>query len=305
MRVGVAGSSGLIGSALVAALLERSDEVIRFLRPTSGEVGKNNIRWNPTRGQVDDTDLRRLGGFDAVVNLAGAGIADHRWSAERKQEILNSRVDSTTLLVRLLSEGSCTTPILVSGSAIGIYGSRGDEILDESSPPGTGFLADVCIRWERAATESSGTGTKVALLRTGLVMSQGGGALKRQLPLFRLGLGGKLSTGRQWLSPISLVDEVRAILWVIDHQIEGPINLTAPSPLTNKNFTRSLARQLHRPDWATVPSPALKLALGAELASEALLASQRVIPAVLTEHGFAFHQPEIDLIFSSVLAGAS
>jgi hypothetical protein len=290
MRIGMTGSSGLIGAALGAAARERGDEVVRFIRPTSKLSGKAVIRWDPSTDSVDDADLKKIGGLDAVVHLAGAGIADRRWSDERKKEILESRTRSTRLLASAIAAlpGGC--PVVASGSAIGYYGSRGEEVLDETSNPGSDFLADVCVQWEQAASEFVGLGAKVAFLRTGIVMSPRGGALKRQLSLFRLGLGGPLSTGRQWLSPISLHDEVRAILWTLDHAIEGPVNLTSPDPITNADFTRILARQLHRPGIARVPAFALKLALGAQLATDAVLASQRVMPSRLLESGFLFDQ---------------
>jgi uncharacterized protein (TIGR01777 family) len=288
MRVGITGSSGLIGSHLVKALRERGDNVVRFVRPDSPRTDDDTVRWDPTRHMVDEGDLRRIGGFDGVVHLAGAGIGDRRWTPERKNDILASRTDSTTLLVSVLGSMNAGTPLLASGSSIGFYGSRGDEVLDETSAPGTGFLADVCAQWEAAAAPLAFTGTVVAELRTGIVMSSSGGALKKQLPLFRLGLGGTLSNGRQWLSPISLGDEVRAILWILDHRLRGPFNLVSPQPLTNKDFTKGLSRLVHRPALARVPAGALAIALGAGLTREAVLASQRVLPHALTESGFQF-----------------
>ena len=190
MRVGVTGSSGFIGSSVVAALVERGDHVIRFVRPDTAPQSGDAIRWDPSRGLVDEEDLRRVGGFDAVVNLAGAGIADRRWTPSRKDEIRRSRRDAATLLVRLLNDSS-GTPLLASASAIGIYGSRGDEVLDESSTKGDDYLASVCVEWEDATSPLEQSGTTVAHFRTGIVMSRRGGALKRQLPLFRLGLGGR------------------------------------------------------------------------------------------------------------------
>jgi uncharacterized protein (TIGR01777 family) len=296
MRVGITGSSGLIGSALVSALRARDNEVVRFVRPTSASDGEPVIRWDPSRQLVDEGDLRRVGGFDAVVHLAGAGIADRRWTTARKQEILTSRTSATSLLVGALGSMATGTPILASGSAIGYYGSRGDEVLDETSSPGDDFLAGVCAAWEAAAAPIAQRGTVVASLRTGIVMSDRGGALKKQLPLFRLGLGGALSSGRQWLSPISLNDEVRAILWVLDHRLAGPVNLVAPQPLTNADFTKSLARLVRRGAWARVPAFALKIALGDELATEAVLASQRVLPKVLLDSGFTFDSADITSI---------
>lgn len=299
MRVGVTGSSGFIGSAVVAALHERGDDVISFVRPSGHSTGETTVRWDPSRHLVDDGDLRRVGGFDAVVHLAGAGIADKRWTPARKQEILLSRTGSTSLLVSALESMSSGTAALASGSAIGYYGPRGDEVLDENSVRGADFLSDVCVGWEKAALALNEQGSIVTLLRTGIVMSQHGGALKRQLPLFRVGLGGQLSTGQQWLSPISLRDEIRAILWVIDHKIAGPVNLVSPEPLRNSEFTKALAHQLHRPAFARVPAIALQLVLGSELASSAVLASQRVLPKVLADTGFSFDNPTPDSIISS------
>jgi len=288
VRVGITGSSGLIGSRLAQMLTNRGDNVVRFVRPDSPRTLDGTVRWDPTRHVIDDGDLRRIGGFDAVVHLAGAGIGDRRWTPERKDEILASRTDSTSLLVSALSSMNVGTPMLASGSSVGFYGSRGDEVLDETSARGAGFLADVCAQWEAAAAPLASTGTVVAELRTGIVMSSSGGALKKQLPLFRLGLGGTLSNGRQWLSPISLGDEVRAILWILDRRLRGPLNLVSPEPLTNRDFTRGLGRVVHRPALARVPAGALAIALGAGLTREAVLASQRVLPRALTESGFQF-----------------
>ena len=291
MRVGVTGSSGLIGSALVEALGERGDDVVRFVRPDSAFTGDRVVRWDPALQLVDDADLRRIGGFDAVVNLAGAGIGDKRWSRSRKQEILSSRMDSTSLLVRTLASMASGIEVFASGSAIGYYGSRDDEILDESSPPGDDFLADLCVEWEALAAPLAGAGAAVAYLRTGIVITSKGGSLKRQLPLFQLGLGGRMASGRQWFSPISLHDEIHSILWILDHRLEGPVNLVAPIPLTNRDFTKALARALGRPAVVRVPARALKIVLGKELTTTAVLASQRVLPLALLKSGFKFAHP--------------
>ena len=301
MRVGVTGASGFIGSALVAALDERGDVVVRFVRPDSAHRSGEEVRWDPGRGLVDEDDLRRVGRFDVVVNLAGAGIADRRWSNARKAEILTSRTNATTLLIRLLGESSGTA-FLASGSAVGVYGSRGDESLDESSATGDDFLAHVCTEWEQATAPLERSGTTVAHLRTGIVISSRGGTLKRQLPLFRLGLGGALGTGRQWISPISLRDEVRAIVWLLEKRVSGPFNLVAPAALTNRAFTEALARQLHRPAKLHLPSSALGVALGGQLVTGAILASQRVAPAALLGSGFKFEHSDIESILSSALA---
>jgi uncharacterized protein (TIGR01777 family) len=301
VRVGVTGSSGFIGTALVSALLERGDEVVRFVRPDSRHGGGDTIRWDPSRGLVDEGDVRRVGGFDAVVNLAGAGLADRRWTSARKEEILRSRTDVTSLLVRVLSESSGTA-FLASGSAVGVYGSRGDESLDESSTFGDDFLARVCVQWEEATSPLERSGASVAHLRTGIVLSSRGGALKKQLPIFRFGLGGTFGSGNQWLSPISLRDEVRAILWLLKTRTSGPFNLVAPAALTNRAFTHALARQVHRPARLRIPSKALHVVLGRELVTSAILASQRVVPTALQDSGFSFEDPDIRAILSAALA---
>jgi uncharacterized protein len=288
VRVGVTGASGLIGTSLVEALRERGDDVITFRRPTSHGPSANIVRWDPAHALLDEDDLRRAGGFDVIVNLAGAGIGDRRWLKERKSEILSSRVLTTSLLDQVINHTNSGVELLVSASAIGWYGSRGDELLDESSTRGVGFLADVCDAWENAALALTASGTNVARVRSGIVLSARGGALKKQLPLFRAGLGGRLGSGLQWLSPISLVDEVAALLWVVDRRLDGPINLVAPTPLTNRSFTHDLAASLHRPGVLAVPAPALRVALGREMADELLLASQRVVPTRLLASGFSF-----------------
>jgi uncharacterized protein (TIGR01777 family) len=289
VRVGVTGSSGLIGRSLVAALEERGDEVVRFLRPTSSASGTSSIRWDPTRGDVDEDHLRRAA-LDAVVNLAGTGIGDRRWSPARKREILESRVAATSTLVRALA--SVGVGHLVNASAIGWYGSRGDELLDETSMRGADFLSDVCHAWEDAAAPLADAGTTVTYLRTGIVLDAHGGALRQQLPLFRFGLGGRFGSGDQWMSPVSLADEVRAVLWLLDHRLSGPVNVVAPSPLTNRDFTQVLASALHRPALFTVPHVALGLVLGNEMADELVFASQRVVPSALQSSGFRFEHPD-------------
>ena len=291
MRVGITGASGFIGSALVEALEKRGDEIIRFVRP--GSVPQQNVvHWNPSTHDIDENDLRRVGGFDAVVHLAGAGVADKRWTNARKNEILTSRTSATSLLVEALSSLPSGTGVLASGSAIGFYGSRGEESLTEASAPGDDFLATVCVEWENAANVAVKSGTPVAILRTGIVMDKSGGALKKQLPVFRLGLGGKLGSGAQWLSPISLNDEIRAILWVLDNKLSGPFNLTSPKPLRNIDFTKQLGDALHRPTIVTAPAFALRIALGREMADEVLLTSQKVLPEALLESGFIFNDSE-------------
>jgi uncharacterized protein (TIGR01777 family) len=293
MRFLVSGASGLIGQALCRSLATRGDEVLRLARPASTATS-GSIAWDPAAGSIDLSALEAVGPIDGVVHLAGAGIAQKRWTTSRKQEILSSRILSTSTLVEALGKLEHRPSVLISASAIGFYGSRADEVLDEQSSAGDGFLAEVCRRWEAAAEPASDLGIRTVLARTGIVLSPGGGALAKQLPLFRLGLGGRLSVGSQWMSWIELGDEVAAIEWLLDRpDLSGPVNLTAPQPVTNAAFTDELARELHRPAFLAVPAPALRLALGRELVDEALLASQRVLPAVLLGSGFDFRAPDL------------
>ena len=288
MRVLVSGSHGLIGSALVGALTAGGHSVTRLVRgaPAEGEAG-----WDPRAGNVDAAALE---GHDAVVHLAGAGIGAHRWTDAYKAEIRDSRVRATQVLVEALAGLDDRPRVLASASAVGIYGDRGDEELTESSPPGTGFLAEVVREWEDAARRATEAGIRVAHLRSGVVLSPRGGALREQLPLFRLGLGGRLGSGRQYLSWISLPDEVAAILYVLgSDDLEGPVNLTAPAPVTNAEFTRTLGAALRRPAFLVVPPAALWVRFGREMTTEMLVAGQRVLPSRLQAGGFAFRHPEL------------
>ena len=290
MDVAVTGSTGLIGSALCTALEARGDRVVRILRRDPS--GRGEIHWDPADGVLDPSDLR---GTDAVVHLAGAGIADRRWTPAQRNRIRESRTRGTTLLAGALAEirddGGPST--LVSGSAIGVYGDAGDHLLDEDGPRGTGFLADVCIAWERATERAGNAGIRVAHARTGVVLSPEGGLLAKQLPLFRLGLGGRLGSGHQYLSWISLRDEVAALLWLVDREVEGPVNLVAPSPVTNAEFAQSLGSALGRPARLPVPTAMPMVMFGRDLVRELMLASTRVRPRVLEDGGFAFTDPEL------------
>ncbi len=299
MRVVVSGSSGLVGQALVAALRSRGDDVTPLVRRAAGA---GEAQWDPDRGSLD---AAVFDGVDAVVHLAGAGIGDKRWSARRRQEIVSSRVRSTALLADTMAGLARPPAVMVSASAVGYYGDRGDEELTEDSEPGTGFLAQVCRAWEDATGPAAQRGVRVVRLRSGVVLSTRGGALARQLPLFRLGVGGPLGNGRQWLSWITLPDEVGAIAHVLgDDSLHGPVNATAPTPLTNRDFTRALGRALHRPTVLPVPGFALRAALGADLASEMVLAGQRVAPARLGAAGYGFHHRDIDTALAAVLTDA-
>jgi hypothetical protein len=291
VRVGVTGSTGLIGRALVASLRERGDTVVPFVRPTKDRPTPS-VRWDPAHDIIDLDDLRSVGGLDAVVHLAGAGIGDRRWTSLRKAEIVRSRVEGTSLLAHSFAELPSGVGFFASASAIGWYGNRGDELLDEASPRGEGFLSDVCVEWEYATSPASESSTPVAHLRSGIVISARGGALKKQLPLFRVGLGAYFASGQQWVSPISIIDEVRAILWIVDQRLEGPHNLVAPEPTTNRRFSEEIGAALHRPVKLRVPRVALSNLFGAEMADELLLISQRVVPARLLESGFEFRHPD-------------
>jgi hypothetical protein len=289
VRVLVSGSSGFIGNALLGALESAGHAPLRLVRGVATET--DEIGWDISAGRLDPEDLR---GVEAVVHLAGAGIGDHRWTDEYKREILESRTNGTGLLVRALAAMDEPPAVLVSGSAVGYYGDRGDEVLTEDSKRGTGFLADVTKAWEAAAAPAAAAGIRTVLLRTGLVLAPQGGTLGQLLPLFRWGLGGPLGTGRQWWSWIALDDEVGAILHCLDtSSLRGPVNATAPHPVTNAEFTKTLGRALRRPAFLRTPSPALSAALGAERAHELVLSSQRALPRALEGSGFAFRYPTL------------
>lgn len=294
-QVGITGSSGLIGSALVDALTAAGHTPVPIVRRAAGD---GEIEWQPQDGRVDRA---AIAGLDAVVNLAGAGIGDHRWTDEYRRTILDSRVQGTELLAQTYADLGADAPAaLVNASAIGFYGPSGDTVLDESSPNGDGFLADVCRAWE-GATAAAEPVSRVAMLRTGIVLSPDGGALGKMLPLFKFALGGRFGDGRQWMSWISLPDTVAAILHVIDGDVEGPVNLTAPTPVTNRDFTAALADALGRPAFLPVPKFGPKLLLGGDLAQALLFDSQRVLPGVLTESGFGFAHPTLDVAFAALL----
>lgn len=295
MRVAVTGSSGLIGSALVAHLRSSGHEAVPVRR---GAAGSGEIAWDPAAGTIDPAAFR---GIDAVVHLAGAGIGDHRWTEDYKREIRESRTRSTNLLSEALAALDDGPRVLLSGSAIGWYGSRGDEVLDESSSVGSGFLADVCVDWEASTAVAQAAGVRVAHLRTGIVLSPKGGALKKQLPLFKFGLGGRFGTGRQWQSWISIDDEIGAIMFLLENDISGPVNLTAPAPVTNAEFTKVLAAVLRRPALVPVPSFGPKLLLGAELAQNLLFDGQRVLPKVLESGRYAFRHPDLETALRALL----
>ncbi len=289
MKVAVAGASGLIGSALVRQLRSSGHEVVRLVRDLKARADSTRY-WNPATGDIDDD---AFAGVDGVVNLAGAGIGDRRWSERRKRELRLSRVDATELLVEAMGAAPTPPAVLVAGSAVGYYGDRGDEVLDEQSGPGTGFLAALSADWEAAAAGAESAGIRVALARTGLVAADNAPFLTRMLPLFKLGLGGPLGPGQQWWPWISLEDEVRALVFLLESDVSGPVNLCAPNPATNREFTRTLASVLRRPAALAVPRFGPRLLLGRELADGLLFSSTRAHPAALADAGFEFRHPDL------------
>jgi uncharacterized protein (TIGR01777 family) len=295
MRYAVTGASGLIGGALVRHLRGQGHEVIRLVRRDA--QGPDEVRWDPTRGTVD---VAGLVGTDVVVHLAGAGVGDHRWTDEYKREILDSRVEGTHSIVRAMLELDPHPRALVAGSAIGFYGDTGDRAVDESSPAGSGFLADVVRAWEAASEPAAAAGIRVTHARTGLVVAKEGGAWSRMFPLFRLGLGGRMGSGRQYWSWISLRDEVRALEFLADRaDLSGAVNLVAPQPSTNAEITAAMGRVLGRPTLFPVPALALKTVLG-EFSSE-VLGSVRVLPTVLEQNGFTWLDPTISSAIRAAL----
>ena len=301
MRVAVTGSTGLIGRAVVERLEAEGHQAVRVVRPTGSHdpPGQAVVRWDPSAGEMDAGALE---GLDAVVHLAGEPIAARRWSVEQKGRIADSRVRGTTLLAGALARLDQPPAVLVSASAIGYYGDRGGERLDEASSSGRGFLAQVCRDWEAAADAARDAGIRVAHPRTGVVLGKSGGALAEMLPFFRLGLGGRIGNGRQWMSWITLHDEVEALLWLLTADVEGPVNLTAPEPVTNRELTAALGRALRRPALLPTPKPALWARLGRELTEALLYSSARVEPAVLVRRGFRFAHPDIATGLAEVLA---
>ena len=295
MRIAVTGSSGLIGSALVPHLRAAGHEVQRVVRRAA--AAPDEITWDPERGTVD---LVALNGVDAVVHLAGAGVGDHRWTDAYKREILDSRVNGTTTIVRAMQQVEQRPRVLVSASAIGWYGDTGDRIVDETAPAGTGFLADVVRAWEGASQVAVESGIRVVNPRTGLVVAKSGGAWARMFPLFKLGLGGKLGNGKQYWSWISLRDEVCALQFLLEQDhLHGAVNLTGPVPVTNAEVTSAMGRVLGRPTLLPAPAFALKAALG-EFSTE-VLSSSRVVPSVLEQAQFRFQDTTIDSAIRTAL----
>jgi uncharacterized protein (TIGR01777 family) len=286
VRIVISGSSGYLGGALVARLREAGHEVVRLVR--RDPTGPDEARWNPGVEPLRGTEIEA----DAVVNLSGAGVADRRWDAAYKELIRSSRVGPTATLAAAIAESARPPGVLLNASAVGYYGDTGDREVDESSPPGEGYFPEVCQAWEGATAPAERAGVRVVHLRTGLVLGPGGGLLKPMLLPFRLGVGGRLGNGRQWMPWISLADWVSATEALLTLDVTGPVNLTGPAPVRNAEFTRTLGRVLRRPAVLTVPGVALRVALG-EFGGEALV-GQRVLPAVLTGAGYRFRHPDLE-----------
>jgi uncharacterized protein len=296
--IAIAGSSGLIGSALVSGLRAADRRVLRIVRRTPSSA--DEVRWNPDAADLDAAALR---GADAVVNLCGVSIAGRRWSGAFKQSLRDSRIDPTEVLAEAVA--SCGIPVLVNASAVGYYGDTRDRAVDETSPPGSGFMSQMCEDWEDATAAARDAGARVVMARTGLVLSRSGGLLARLKPLFALGLGARLGNGRQYMSWISLEDEVRALMFAITRDdLTGPVNLTGPAPVTNAEFTAALAAALNRPARVLVPGFAARAVFG-EFADEGLLAGQRALPVVLERSGFDFHHTTVAEALAYATAHAS
>ena len=295
MKIGITGASGLIGTPLLGLLRGQGHEVVRFVRGRADAADERG--WQPGSRRLEPGAVADL---DAVVHLAGAGVADQRWTDDYKKVILDSRVDGTTAVAQAMAAAQ-GPKVLLSASAIGWYGDTGDRLTDETGPTGEGFLAQVCRQWEDATAPAEAAGIRVAHLRTGIVLSSNGGALAKQLPVFKLGAGAPLGSGRQWTSWISLRDELGAISHCLTADVSGPVNLVGPAPVTNKDFTKALGHAVHRPTLPiAVPAFVLKAALG-QFADEGVLRGQRLTPAVLLRSGYTFQDPDVDAALQSAL----
>lgn len=287
MRVLISGSSGFLGTALLSALAAEGHEPVRLVR--DGTSGAGGLRWDLSRGIIDD-----LSGIDAVFHLAGAGIGDKRWTDSRKRVILESRTIGTRLVAEAIAAADPRPSVLVSASAIGYYGSRGDEELTEDSGPGSDFLSDVCEQWEAATRPAEAAGVRTVRARTGIVLSGSGGVLQRMLLPFKMGLGGRLGSGRQWMSWIALDDQIGAFLHLLNTDVSGPVNLTAPHPVTNREFTTTLGAALKRPTVLPTPLTPLRVRYGRELVQALLQGSQRVVGAALADSGYEHRHPTLE-----------
>jgi uncharacterized protein (TIGR01777 family) len=298
MRVVVTGASGFLGTALVRSLRADGHDVVRLVRRAARAA--DEAQWDPAARRLDPA---ALAGADAVVHLAGAGVGDRRWTAAYKREILASRVDGTTTVATAIAAlpKAQRPKVLLSQSGVGYYGDTGDDVTDESGPAGEGFLVDVVRQWEQCTAPAADAGVRVVTTRTGLVLGEGG-LLAKMLPVFKLGLGGRLGNGRQWMSWIALPDQVAAVRFLLEHDdIAGPVNVTAPEPVRNRDYTKALARAVHRPAVAVVPRLAVQAVFGG-FADEGVFVSQRVVPARLEEAGFAFTYVDIDSALTALVS---
>jgi uncharacterized protein len=298
MKVAVAGSSGLIGSGLVPGLRRDGHEVIRLVRRPAG--ARDEVQWDPYRGDLDPAKLEGVEGF---VNLAGAGIGDKKWTLERRKVVLDSRVVPTRLLAETAAKLDPKPKAFLNASAVGFYGfDGGDKVFTEKDARGKGFLADVVAEWEQATEAAEQAGIRTVLLRSGIVQSTAGGALAKQLTPFKLGAGGRIGSGKQYLPWISLADEVAAILFCLTNdEISGPVNLCAPHPVTNGEFTKTLGRVLHRPTLLPIPTPALKALFGPDMVEEMLLGGTRARPAKLEKAGFRWLHTDLEAALRDIL----
>jgi uncharacterized protein (TIGR01777 family) len=294
----MSGASGLLGSAARRYFDDGDNRIVTLVRREPRTPAE--IRWDPAH---DVLDPGAVGGFDTVIHFSGAGIGDARWTTRRKEVLRSSRIDSTELLSRALVESGEPPSTLLAASAIGWYGDRGDEVLDEESARGAGYLADLCEDWEEATAEAGNAGVRVVHLRTGLVLSGSGGILGSMLPIFRLGAGGKIGDGGQWMSWITIDDYVRALGTITEGDVTGPVNLVGPAPVTNVDFTRAIGAAIHRPTVLTIPRFAIEARLGREAAAETAFVSQRVVPRRLTEAGFEFADTDITAAMERLLGG--
>lgn len=298
MRIAISGASGLVGRAVAGHREARGDEILRMVRDPQAAGGGKGIFWSADLGLIDETAFE---GVDAVIHLAGEGVASGPWTEARKEAIRDSRVRGTWLVAGALSHARRKPKVLLIASAVSCYGDRGDEVLTEESGPGIGFLAEVCREWECAADLAREAGIRVVHIRLGVVLDRAGGMLARLLPIFRAGLGGRAGNGQQFISWIALADVVRAVDFLLEkEEISGGVNVTAPNPVRNTDFAATLARILKRPSAVAVPAPVLKITTG-QMAEEMILASSRVLPARLTGAGFSFQFPDLEPALRHVL----
>lgn len=299
MRVLISGSTGFIGTALTEALVAQGHEPVRLVRSNRPD-DLPSVTWDPAAETIEPGALDAI---DAVIHLAGESIASSRWTTAQKNRIMESRVKGTRTLARAMAESTAPPSVFLSGSAIGYYGDTADQEITEASPPADDFAAQVSVAWEQEAAPIASDATRLAYLRTGIVLDPSGGALREQLPFFKLGLGGQIGNGRQWFSWISLADQVNAMIHLLHADVAGPVNLTAPNPVTNREFTKTLGGVLNRPTLLPTPKPALWLRLGRELSQTLLEGGARVLPNVLVDSGYQFGDPELEGALNRMLKG--